>query len=197
MNSKYLLFQLFFLISVFVNLFIQKNLYLKILLIVLLLFYGLLILPEFEYNKNKFFFTAIGFIVLSILFLIAGYTINTPYMIILSCVLVAFLYASKSIFDNTYGKVLISTAKTVQVKIQDVFYNLNRIYIVETTKKPAINSIVLLKLDSKIPRKPIGVIKVLCDNSKKPVETSKIQKTRAKRIIRKKNTSISKKKKKK
>lgn len=197
MNGKYLLFQLFFMISVIINLFLEEHLYLKILLIVLLLLYGLLILPEFIYNKEKFLFTSTGFMILSILFLIAGYTINITYMIILSCMLVAFLYFSKMLFNTTYGEVIISTPKTTQVKIKDVFYNLNKIYTIETTKKPALKSLVLLKLDTKLPRKPIEIIKILCDNSKNSAETSKTQKTRAKRIIRKKNTSISKKKKKK
>jgi len=194
MNGKYLLFQLFFLISVFVNLFVDKNLFLKVLLICLLFLFGLLILPEFVYNRDKFFFNAIGFIVLSILFLIAGYLTSITYMIILTCMLVLFLYSSKILFNTTFGEVILSTTKVVQIKILDPFHNLNKIYSIDTTKKFNSKAIVSLKLDNTIFRKPTSVISVLCDSSKIEPKVAKLQKIKPKQIKTRKNTSISKKK---
>lgn len=196
MNAKYLLFQMFFLTSVFVNLFVQKNLFLKILLTVLLFLYGLLILPEFKYNKNKFLFTGVGFIVISILFLISGYIASANYLVIVFCVLVAFLYSSKVIFNTTYGEVIITSPKNIQVRILDVLYKYNKIYTIESTKKIPLNSLVSLKLGLSLPRKPISVIAIICNNSKTLQKTTNIQKKSKKAIKTRKNTNISKKKKK-
>jgi glucan phosphoethanolaminetransferase (alkaline phosphatase superfamily) len=173
---------------------VPHNLFLKILLICLLFLFGLLILPEFEYNRTKFFFNGIGFLVLSVLFLIAGYLTSLTYMIILTCILVAFLYCSKILFNTTFGEVIFSTQKTAQVKILDPFHNLNKIYTIETTKKLNHKAIVSLKLDNTIFRKPIAVIDVICDNSKILPKVAKLQKIKPKQIKARKNTSISKKK---
>jgi len=197
MNGKYLLFQLFFIVSVFINLFIVHNLFLKILLIFLLFLYGLLILPEFKHNRSKFVFIACSFIILSILFLIAGYFVNTIYLAILSCILIAFWYFSKTIFNTTYGEVVISTSKSIQVKIKDIFYNYNKIYTIDTTIKPKLKSLVLIKLDNSIFRKPISIIDVICDNEEITEKSSKTQKITKKQIKTRKNTNISRKKKKK
>lgn len=197
MNSKYLLFQMFFLTSISVSLFIQNNLFLKILLVCLLFLYGLLILPEFVYNKNKFLFIGSGFVVLAVLFLIAGYITNINYMIALSCILVAFFYSSKVLFDTTYGEVIITTPNNVQVRILDDFYRPRKIYTIDTKKKYPLKAIVSIKLTASIFRKPKEIIEILCDNSKTELETSKIQKKPKKAIRTRKNTNISKKKKKK
>lgn len=197
MNSKYLLFQLFFIASIFVSLFIQKNLFLKILLVCLLFLYGLLILPDFVYNKNKFLFIGTGFVILAVLFVIAGYVTNINYLIALCCILVAFFYSSRVLFNTTYGEVIITAPKNVQVRILDVFHRQGKIYIIETTKKYPLKSIVSIKLTTSISRKPIEIIEILCDNSKTLLGTSKTQKKPKKVIRTRKNTSISRKKKKK
>lgn len=197
MNSKYLLFQMFFIASIFVSLFIQKNMFLKVLLVCLLFLYGLLILPEFVYNRNKFLFIGSGFIILAILFVIAGYFPNINYMIILSCVLVAFFYSSRVLFNTTYGEVIITAPRSVQVRILDVFHRLGKIYTIETTKKYSLKSIVSIRLATSISRKPTDIIEILCDNSKTLLGTSKTQKKPKKVIRTRKNTSISRKKKKK
>ncbi|HOZ35858.1 MAG TPA: hypothetical protein PLK55_02645 [archaeon] len=197
MNSKYLLFQLFFIASIFVSLFIQKNLFLKVLLVCLLFLYGLLILPEFVYNRNKFLFIGSGFIILAILFLVVGYITNINYMIILSCVLVAFFYSSRVLFSTTYGEVIITSPRNIQVRILDVFHRPGKIYTIETTKKYPLKSIVSIRLATSISRKPTEIIELLCDNSKTLLETSKIQKKPKKVIKTRKDTNISRKKKKK
>ncbi len=195
MHGKYLLFQLFFIISVFVNLFVNDNLFLKILLVFLLFLFGLLILPEFQHNKNKFLFTGIGFVILSILFLFAGYFINLTYIIVLTCILVVFFYCSKVLFSTSYGEVIFSTDRTAQIKIKDVFYNLNKIYSIETSKKIASGSIVSICLDNSILRKPTKIIDVICESTTTIPKTSKTQKIPKKAIKTRKNTKISKKKK--
>lgn len=174
MNYKYLLLQFFFFSSVFVNLFIDKNIFLKVLLICLLFFYGLLILPEFKHNRERFVFSYLSFIIISILFIFIRYTKGTTYLVILSCLLVLFMYLSRTLFSTTIGKVLDSTRGYYKIKIIDEFYNYGKIVELKSTKKYAKNSIVLLGLDLSIFRKPTIIIKQL---EPKPIKNTKTNKT--------------------
>lgn len=142
-------------------------------------------------------FIGSGFTILAILFVIAGYSTNINYMIVLSCILVAFFYSSRVLFDTTFGEVIITTPKNVQVRILDDFYRPGKIYTIDTKKKYPLKSIVSIRLVQSISRKPKEVIGILCDNSKTDFKTSKTQKKPKKVIKTRKTTNISRKKKKK
>lgn len=159
MNSKYLLLQGFLLTSVFVSLFVDKNLFLKILLIVLLFLYGLLILPEFKYNRERYLFSATGFVIISILFLFVRHTTGTTYILILCCLLVLFVYLSRVMFSKTFGVVLESSTRFTKVKITDELFSYGQKFELRSTKKYTIDSIVLIELDKSVLRKPISIIK--------------------------------------
>jgi len=182
MNTKYLLLQLFLLISVFVNLFIDKNLFLKVLLLLLLFLYGLLILTDFKHNRERYLFSATGYVVISLLFLFVRYIPGTTYVLFLSCLLVIFIYLSRVLFASTYGIVIESTNRYAIVKIKDDLYNYGQKHTIKTTKKYIVGSIVLIGLDRSILRKPKEIIRVLetSEFTKKPTGIRKITKKRSK-----------------
>ncbi len=186
MNSKYLLLQALLLISVFVNLFIDKNLFLKILLVILLFLYGLLILPEFKCNRERYLFSATGFVVIAILFLFVKYTTGTTYVLVLSCLLVGFMYLSRVLFSKTFGVVLESSTRFTKVKIADELFSYGRKYELRSSKKYPVDSLVLIELDKSVLRKPISIIKQIDKDSKKPLKNNKITKKPKKTIKKKK-----------
>jgi len=186
MNTKYLLLQGILLTSVFVSLFVDKNLFLKVLLIILLFLYGLLILTDFKYNRERYLFSATGFVVIAILFLFVRYTTGTTYVLILSCLLVGFMYLSRVLFSTTFGVVLESSNRFIKVKVTDELFSYGRKYEIKSSKKYPVDSLVLIELDKSVLRKPISIIKEIDKDSKKPVKNNKITKKPKKTINKKK-----------
>lgn len=161
MNKKYLLLQLLLLLSVFVSLFIDGLLYFKILLVILIFLYGLLILPDFKYNREKYLFFAIGFLVIAILFLFVRYVKGTTYIVFLCCLLVLFMYLSRVLFFTTFGVVLESFKNYTKVKICDEFYDYNKIIDVRSFENYSKDSMVLISLSTSVFKKPIKILNKL------------------------------------
>ena len=176
------------LISVFVNLFIDNSLFLKILLVILLFLYGLLILTDFKHNRERYLFSATSFVVIAILFIFVRYTTSTTYIIILSCILVLFMYLSRVLFSTTFGMVIENSSKFTKIKIVDELFSYGRKVEVRATKKYSIGSMVLIELDKSILRRPIKIIKQLEDEEaiKKPAKILKITKKPVKTVKKKK-----------
>lgn len=196
MNTKYLLLQGLLLTSVLVNLFIDANLFFKILLICLLFLYGLLILTEFKYNRERYLFSASGFVIISILFLIARYTTGTTFIVFLFCFLVLFIYLSRVLFSRTFGVVLESNTKETKVKIRDEFFSFGKTYLVKSSTKFAKGALVLIELDKTVFRKPFKVIKQLEGAEIKTIKALvKSKKASKSNKITKKRTATNKKKK--
>ena len=196
MNTKYLLLQGLLLTSVLVNLFIDANLFFKILLICLLFLYGLLILPEFKYNRERYLFSASGFVIISILFLIARYTTGTTFIVFLFCFLVLFIYLSRVLFSRTFGVVLESNTKETKVKIRDEFFSFGKVFNIKSTTKFAKGALVLIELDKTVFRKPFKVIKQLEGAEIKTIKALvKSKKASKSNKITKKRTVTNKKKK--
>jgi len=181
---KYLLLQGLLLVSVVVNLFIPKNLFLKLLLIALLFLYGLLILEEFKYNRDRYLFSASSFVVIAILFLLVGYIHSDTYLIILVCLLVAFMYLSRTLFSKTFGEVLESNGKLVKVKITDELFSYGRKYQINCAKPYKPGTLVLIGLDKTFLRKPVSIIKELSHVKEKAKSQEKVsKKTKKPRIV--------------
>lgn len=161
MNKKYLLLQLLLLLSVFVSLFIDGLLYFKILLVILIFLYGLLILPDFKYNREKYLFFAIGFLVIAILFLFVRYVKGITYIVFLCCLLVLFMYLSRVLFFTTFGVVLESFKNYTKVKICDEFYDYNKIIDVRSFENYSKDSMVLISLSTSVFKKPIKILNKL------------------------------------
>jgi len=196
MNTKYLLLQGLLLTSVLVNLFIDANLFFKILLICLLFLYGLLILTEFKYNRERYLFSASGFVIISILFLIARYTTGTTFIVFLFCFLVLFIYLSRVLFSRTFGVVLESNSKETKVKIKDEFFSFGKVFNIKSTTKFAKDSLVLIELDKTVFRKPFKIIKKLEGAEIKTIKALVSPKKASKsNKITKKRTATNKKKK--
>jgi len=196
MNTKYLLLQGLLLTSVLVNLFIDANLFFKILLICLLFLYGLLILTEFKYNRERYLFSASGFVIISILFLIARYTTGTTFIVFLFCFLVLFIYLSRVLFSRTFGVVLESNTKETKVKIRDEFFSFGKVFKIKSTTKFAKGALVLIELDKTVFRKPFKVIKQLEGAEIKTIKALvKSKKASKSNKITKKRTATNKKKK--
>ncbi len=184
MNMKYLLLQGLLLVSVVVNLFIPKNLFLKLLLIALLFLYGLLILQEFKYNRDRYLFSASSFVVIAILFLLVEYIHSDTYLIILVCLLVAFMYLSRTLFSKTFGEVLESNGKLVKVKITDELFSYGKKYQIRSAKPYKPGTLVLIGLDKTFLRKPVSIIKELSHVKEKAKSQEKVSKnTKKPRIV--------------
>jgi len=161
-DKKFLMLEFIFLASIIANLLLDKNLYLKILLIVLYILFFILYLPNYVYNKFKFYFVNIFLIITSVLFLILKYVTSLTYVVVLVCYLVLFWYLSKIIFRTTYGVVISSKSGILTIKILDIFYTINKQISIKSKKHVNKDDIVILNLNGFfLSKKPLSIKKII------------------------------------
>lgn len=161
MDKHVLYLQLIFLASIIVNLLVPKQLFLKILLLLLTFLFYLKETESYPYIKSKYNYVGIGFSVILLLFIISEYITHIYFLVFFMCAVVLYLYLFKVLFNTTYGVVVKSTSKTATIKIEDPFLKSKKEYVLNYSKKIDVGSIVILELSKFIIKKPIKIKKVI------------------------------------
>jgi len=160
MDKNLLYLEIIFICGLIVNLFIDKNLFLKILIIIMLFLFVIKEKDNYIYNLDKYLYVSYGFIAILILLMFVEYFPNIYFIVIIMCAVVLYLYLFKALFNRTYGVIVSCTTKHAKVKITDSFFKSRKIHTIPTKKKYIKDKIVLIEL-SKFPinKKPIRIIK--------------------------------------
>jgi len=162
MDKHLIYLEVIFLISVITNLFVSKQLFLKILLMLLTFLFFLKETQSYVYNKSKYMYVGIGFVSILFLFILSDYITHIYFLVFFICSVVAYLYLYKVLFNTTFGVVTKVSSKEVTFKITDSFFKTKKEYSLSFTRKASINDVVILELSKSIVnKKPIKIKKVI------------------------------------
>jgi predicted membrane protein len=162
MDKNLLYLQIIFLAAVVVNLISEKQLFLKILLLLLTFLFFIKELDAYVYNRDKYLYVGIGFTSILFLFILSNYITHIYYLIFFMCVVILYLYLYKVLFNTTFGTVIKSTTKEATIKIDDPFFKTKKEYSLKYSKKIEPGLTVILELSkSFVNKKPIKIKKVI------------------------------------
>ncbi len=162
MDKHILYLEIIFLASIVVNLIVPGMLFLKILLMLLTFLFFYKELESYPYIKNKYVYIGIGFTSILLLFIIADYITHIYFLVFFMCLVVAYLYLFKILFNETYGVVVKSTDKEVTFKLEDPFFLSKKEYSLKYSRKVAVGSTVIIQLSTFfINKKPIKIKKII------------------------------------
>lgn len=161
MDKHILYLELIFLASIIVNLIVPKQLFLKILLLLLTFLFYLKETNSYPYITSKYNYVGIGFSVILLLFIISEYITHIYFLVFFMCSVVAYLYLFKVLFNTSYGVVTSSTLKTATFKLEDPFLKSKKEFTLNYSRKIPVGSTVIIELSKFIIKKPIKIKKVI------------------------------------
>ncbi len=162
MDKNLLYLQIIFLAAVVVNLIAEKQIFLKVLLLLLTFLFFIKEIDEYVYNKDKYLYVGIGFTSILFLFILSNYISHIYYLLFFMCAVILYLYLYKILFNTTYGTVIKSTSKEVTFKIDDAFFKTKKEFTLKYFKKIEVGSTIILELSKSIVnKKPIKIKKVI------------------------------------
>jgi len=174
--------EIIFLLGVLLNVFVPRNIFLKILIVIVLFLFVIKEIGDYKYIKQKYLYVGYGFVVLLVLFIITEYIINIYYIAALICLVVIYLYLFKVLFNTTYGKVLKVNRGKVSILVCDPFYKTKKELDLNYSGKIKKDDFVILEL-TKFPinKKITKIIKVISEEKEVVAE---IPKTKVKSITK-------------
>ncbi|MDD3975886.1 MAG: hypothetical protein PHN22_01830 [Candidatus ainarchaeum sp.] len=162
MNTKHIWqLEIIFLCGLFVNLFVEKMLYLKILFIFLILLFVFKEKDTFVFIKLKYLYFGYGLVGILILALLIGFISNIYFITISICLVVLYFYLYKIIFNKTIGVVLKISSKKIYFKVIDPFYKSKKEFILSSNLKISKNDKISILQSSFLIKKPLKILKVL------------------------------------
>ncbi|MFH0906028.1 MAG: hypothetical protein V1824_01675 [archaeon] len=185
MDKNLLLFEFVFIVSIIANLFLENNLSLKILLIVLMLFLILKSKDDYIFNKSKFLYISFGLVSFSILFIFLGYFRNIYLVAVAVSLISVFWYIDKVRYNISYGKIISASKKEIEIKILDSFYKPNQLIRISASKQYEKNAIAIFNTPSLF-CKDYKLIKVVLEEKEKAskIKISKQKPSKAKAFSR-------------
>jgi vacuolar-type H+-ATPase subunit I/STV1 len=179
--------EIIFLLGVLLSVFIPKNLFLKILIVVVLFLFVLKEIDDYKYIKQKYLYVGYGFVILLALFIITEYINSTYFVAFLICLVVIYLYLFKIIFNTTYGIVTRVKSKKIFVMLNDPFYKSKKELELSYSGHIKKDDIVILEL-TKFPinKKVVKVINVVSNDSTQVMPKLERAGKRVKKVKKKK-----------
>lgn len=162
MDKHLIYLEIIFLFGLFVNLIVDKQLFLKILVPILLFLFVIKEQANYEPILDKYLYVGYGFTAILIIFIFINYFPNIYFITTIMCLVVVYLYLYKIIFNKTYGEIVSKVSKGYKIKLLDSFLNTKKEYFVESKKvlKKHDHVLILLSKASFI-KKPKKIIKKL------------------------------------
>ena len=162
MDKHLVYLEIIFLFGLFVNLAVEKQLFLKILIPILLFLFVIKEQSNYKYVLNKYLYVGYGFTAILFIFIFIDYFPNIYFITTIMCLVVVYLYLYKILFNKTYGEIISKVSKGYKVKLLDSFLNTRKEYFVESRKalKKHDRVLILLSKESFI-KKPKKIIKKL------------------------------------
>ena len=179
--------EIIFLLGVLLNVFVPRNIFLKILIVIVLFLFVIKEIDDYKYIKQKYLYVGYGFVVLLILFIITEYIINIYYIAALICLVVIYLYLFKVLFNTTYGKVIKVSKGKVSIQVCDPFYKTKKELDLSYSGKIKKEDLVILEL-TKFPinKKITRIIKVISEEKEEAIEIKKPEVKTTKKVKKKK-----------
>jgi len=179
--------EIIFLLGVLLNVFVPRNIFLKILIVIVLFLFVIKEIDDYKYIKQKYLYVGYGFVVLLVLFIITEYIINIYYIAALICLVVIYLYLFKVLFNTTYGKVIKVNRGKVSILVCDPFYKTKKEIDLSYSGKIKKDDIVILEL-TKFPinKKITRIIKVISEEKEVVLEIQKPKVKPTKKVKKKK-----------
>ena len=162
MDKNLIYLEIIFLFGLFVNLIVEKQLFLKILVPILLFLFVIKEQANYKYILDKYLYVGYGFTVILIIFIFIDYFPNIYFITIIMCLVVVYLYLYKILFNKTYAEIISKVSKGYKLKLLDSFLNTKKEYFVESKKVLKKGDIVLILLSKEsFIKKPKKIIKKL------------------------------------
>ncbi len=163
-DKNILYIEIIFLLGVLLTVFISKNVFLKILIVIVLFLFVIKELDDYKYIQQKYLYVGYGFVSLLVLFIINEYIVNIYFVAALICLVIIYLYLFKVLFNTTYGKVTKVTGRKVSIQILDPFYKTKNELVLSFSGKVKKGDVAIIAL-TKFPinKKAIKIIKVVTE----------------------------------
>jgi hypothetical protein len=182
-DKNILYIEIIFLLGVLLTVFIPKNIFLKVLVVIVLFLFVIKEIDDYKYIKQKYLYVGYGFVILLVLFIINEYIVSLYFIVTLICLVVIYLYLFKVLFNTTYGKVTSIKRKEISIALCDPFYKSKKEIVLNYSGKIKKDDIVILEL-TKFPinKKITKIISVVSQNDtdvkKVSVKSKSIKKTK-------------------
>lgn len=156
--------QIIFMASLLLILIVKKQIFLKILLVLLTFLFYFKEIEAYPYIKQKYNYVGIGFTAILGVFIFLEFFSSIHFLTIFMCLIVAYFYLYKVLFNTSYGVVLKSTQTTATIRLTDPFIRSKKEYVLKTKTKLAKDTLVIVELSSFfINKKPIKIKKIISE----------------------------------
>jgi len=161
-DKNILYIEIIFLLGVLLTVFVHKNVFLKILIIIILFLFVIKEADSYKYIKNKYLYVGYGFVSLLILFVINEYMVNIYFVAALICLVIIYLYLFKVLFNTTSGIVTKVIRKKISIQLNDPFYKPKKEIQLSYSGKVKKNDVAIISL-TKFPvnKKIVKIIKII------------------------------------